>query len=463
MGRIILAVGLVLLAVLILMGGVPSALGQEQAGFDQEDEITGQKDKYGSDLEQVLGGFDDQAGQEITLPDEFKKPDWLDLSLNFSLVGAVNLTGTDPLPGQPDREGLSQLKNEVDLGADLRLSPMWKAKFTGTAFYDLVFIIRDRDRFTDEVLDHYEKEVELGETYIQGSLLSNLDIKFGRQIIVWGKSDNIRVTDVLNPMDNCRPGLTDIENLRLPVTMTRLDYYLGPWNMSGIIIHEIRFNKDPITGSDFFTPPLPLPPEEKPSSNLDNQEYALALNGIFSGWDLSLYGAYFFDDQDHQEQTATGLKRRHSRLSMAGVGLDSLWGNWLFKIETAYLYGLEFLSLPGEKKSRLDMLLGVEYSGFSNTPISLEVVCRHLFDFGFCLKCSPEDAQENDFQTVFRISRSLLHDRLHLNFVGGTLDLPEYSGAASRLDFKYDLTDSVSLTTGLLCYQLVFFKLAYTF
>ena len=36
--------------------------------------------------------------------------------------------------------------------------------------------------------------------------------------------DNLRVTDVLNPMDLRVPGLTDIDDLRLPVTMIKLDY-----------------------------------------------------------------------------------------------------------------------------------------------------------------------------------------------------------------------------------------------
>ena len=82
------------------------------------------------------------------------------------------------------------------------------------------------------MLDAYEQESELREVYLQGALASALDIKVGRQIVVWGKSDNIRITDVLNPIDNREPGLVDIEDVRLPLTMSRLDFYFGDWGLS---------------------------------------------------------------------------------------------------------------------------------------------------------------------------------------------------------------------------------------
>ena len=124
-------------------------------------------------------------------------------------------------------------------------------------------------------------------TYIQGSLTKSLDVKIGRQIVVWGKSDNIRVTDVLNPLDIREPGLTDIEDLRLPVTMSRLDYYIGDWSLTGIAIHEIRFNKRPEYGSDFYPGSQPPPHEDKPDHCGNNTEYAVAINTAFSNRQVS--------------------------------------------------------------------------------------------------------------------------------------------------------------------------------
>jgi len=72
----------------------------------------------------------------------------------------------------------------------------------------------------------------------------------------------VRVTDILNPLDNRLPGMVDIKNLRLPVAMTKLDYYTGLWNLSGIMIHEARFDKTPVFNSDFYPGAGPLPSEK---------------------------------------------------------------------------------------------------------------------------------------------------------------------------------------------------------
>ena len=69
----------------------------------------------------------------------------------------------------------------------------------------------------------------------------------------WGRSDTLRVLDVLNPVDNREPGLLDLVDLRLPVGMAKLSYYPHPgWSVTGIAIPEIRFSLDPPFGSDFF-------------------------------------------------------------------------------------------------------------------------------------------------------------------------------------------------------------------
>ena len=73
------------------------------------------------------------------------------------------------------------------------------------------------------------------------AITNNFDLKAGRQIVVWGRMDNIRVNDVLNPLDLRIPGLTDIEDLRLPVFMTRVDYYLANIALTGYLIHERRY------------------------------------------------------------------------------------------------------------------------------------------------------------------------------------------------------------------------------
>lgn len=410
----------------------------------------------GNDLDDVLKGFeeDGRPAEEAAKKEEEKKPPFWELSGSVSLGASVSFAHEAPKPGETDHRGLTRLRPDLHLELDVTFSEEWKALISGRAFYDLAYEINGRDEYTEEVLDHYEKEAEFGEVYLQGPLTASLDLKVGRQIVVWGKSDNIRVVDILNPLDNREPGLVDIEDLRLPVTMTRLDYYLGPWNLSGIAVHEIRFNKNPVFGSEFFPFNAPLPEEREPANTLGNTEYGLALNGIFRGWDLSIYAVRFFDDQSHVERvSAVQLERRHSRLNMVGIAANVALGNWLLKSEAAYFDGLEFFALPGEKKSRFDVLGGVEYSGFKDTVISLELVNRHIKDFHPILKDPPDSVQENAFQSVLRYSGDFLHDRLHLVMFASVFGVTGEDGALQRVSAEYDVTDAFSLKMGVVTYQ----------
>ena len=82
---------------------------------------------------------------------------------------------------------------------------------------------KGRSNYTQDVRDDYIWEVDFREVWLQGSVSRSVDAKLGRQIVNWGRSDTVRVLDVLNPLDNREPGLVDIEDLRRPVMMVRVD------------------------------------------------------------------------------------------------------------------------------------------------------------------------------------------------------------------------------------------------
>jgi hypothetical protein len=211
-------------------------------GFDDPDAETGE------DTDELLEGFDDETpSTESSITEQKDSPFAIDGYTKFGVT--YNYEHDAPETGETDWRGFSRLRAELTLELKTTISDNWQAQISGKGFYDFLYGLRGHDEFTDEVVANYESELELGETYVIGSLLPSLDIKVGRQIVVWGKSDTIRITDVLNPLNFREPGLTDIEDLRLPVTMTRFDYYFNQWSITGIGVHEIRFNKTPVPGS----------------------------------------------------------------------------------------------------------------------------------------------------------------------------------------------------------------------
>jgi len=429
-------------------------------------------------MQEVLEGFDDEPkdGEKITTEDDILKgfdddtkatglkqkkgeikPSIFSLNGDIELGASYNFAHHKPEGNETDWRGLSRLRTELNLELNAKFFSSWQARISGKGAYDFAYAIQGRDEFTDDVLDNYEKELEFGEIYIQGSLVKSLDIKLGRQIVVWGKSDNIRVTDVLNPLDMREPGLTDIEDVRLPVAMSKLDYYVGDWSLTGIAIHEIRFNKSPEYGNDFYPGSQPPPHDDKPDHGGKNTEYAAAINGIFSGWDISFYWADYYNDMPHMEMVSAGpppqTELKHARLKMIGAALNTAMGNWLLKTEAAYIDGFEFFNAPDKEYSRTDLLAGIEYSGFKDTTVSIEAVNRHINDFDDVIKLPPDEAQEDEFQWVFRLTRKFLNDTLTLILLASTYNGTGQDGAFQRFSAEYDVTDSIEIAGGVVLYQ----------
>jgi hypothetical protein len=420
-----------------------------------------QKDETADDLseDEVLEGFEEEskAAQPVGAAKQYL-PSFLNLDGYFKISSVYNLHSHKAEGTDTQWQGLSRLRSELKLELDAKLPASWLARVSAHGFYDLAYRINGRNDYTDDVLDQYEKEIELEEAWLTGSLTENLDVKAGRQIVVWGRSDNIRITDVLNPLDLREPGMTDIEKLRLPVTMTKLDYYFAELSLSGIAIHEMRFNKNPKFGSDFFPASGPLPGRKSNKGlTIDDTQFAASLNGIFRGWDAALYGAYIFDDFAHFRVDANGLfprlVRKHARIKMAGAAGNIAWGNWLFKAEAAYFDDLKFTNTPGDEYSRLDGLIGFEYAGFTNTTIAIDVANQHILDFDNQLKKSPDFQKENLFQSAIRLTKTFLNETLTLTVLANTFGVSGDDGAVQRFTAEYDYTDSIQITAGAVFYH----------
>jgi hypothetical protein len=400
------------------------------------------------DIDEILSGFeaDDGAGESVD-----------DILSGFDEAGTNPAVEAEPVETQPaprwDRSGLSQLRFQVRPELHWRPAPGWAARISGSLFYDASYQLAGRSQFPDRLLRHQETEAEFRDTYLRGQLGPRVDIKLGRQILAWGKSDNLRVVDVLNPLDLREPGRTDIEDLRLPVTMLRTDYYLSNWSLTLAAIPEIRFDKLPVYGSEYYPGNNPAPPEQVPGDGGSNTEYAMALQGVMSGWDLSLHLARIFDDEAYLVLEEDSAERRHSRLDMAGVAGNVALGNWLIKAELARLDGKRYAAAPGEKFSRSDALLGLEYRGFDNTSLSLERVLRHIHDYDSRLEAGPAGHDRNTWQSALRFSGDYWRDRLQLVALvtrwGYSLD----EGGYTRLQGGYELRQALVGTVGVVLYH----------
>ena len=445
--------------------------GFEKSPSDHEesvDDLLGDFEEPEASTNELLGGFEEpvetpdvvddlldgfeESSSIITESDRLSLPTGLAGSTGINIAYAY--AQSDPNPDKPDYRGLRKLRLYLQLDYQYDLTPSIRFFVDGKAFRDLAYQFLDREEYSEEYLKAYEQETELRETFLSTSLGPNIDVKFGRQIKVWGKADLLSVVDVLNPTDNREPGLIDIDDSRLPVTMTQIDYYTGAWNLNLVLIHEIRFGKSPEFGSEFYFVDVESSPEEIPTET----EYGAALNGHFTGWDLSFYAASVYNDQgraDGSFQPSLGVfpdRVIHDRLQLLGTAFSTVTGSWIVRGEIADVQGLRFTNFS-KTFSRQDHVFGVEYSGISDGALSFELAWEWIREFETTLEEAPNEQEQSTVTTAIRFQQDFLNQTLSFNVIAFQFGEFGSSGSSQRIGLDYDWADGLNVGGGILLYH----------
>ena len=409
-------------------------------------------DEGGSDVFDE-GGSGDEASEGSS--DEEEEESWLkDFSGKITQQMALSYSDTKA------QDIYSSLRSTLFINYAHKFENGYGVKLTGRAFYDGKYDSLN-GIYTQDQIDELRTEVDIFEAYVEGSLIDGLDFKIGRQIEVWGRSDTIRVNDILNPVDNRRPGLLDVEDLRLPRTMAKFDYFIGDWRISPIFVIEDRFTKIPpynSTYSPFNYLGKPLPDDKE----YDNFGYALSIGLEGSGWDLGLYAAHVRDDfpyvsfitnteklQDIKNPVSLGGIEHH-QMDMVGAAFNIVFGSWLFKSETAY-FNTGVLST---EFSRFDLLFGLEFTGFSDVIISYDISGRNFFGFDSFVEPVADliGLKDTGVEHAFRISRDWVNATIHTSYLVFLYGVGFDEGGFQRIAIKYDLADGISANLSLIDY-----------
>lgn len=346
--------------------------------------------------------------------------------------------------GDDPHNKITSLKSSLLLDYEYKFENGWKLKSNIQAYYDAIYDLK-RTHYSNHEINEFQHEVELFDAYLEGEIVNDLDIKLGRQVVVWGRSDTIRITDILNPLDNRRPGMVDIENLRLPIGMMKFDYFVDDWRMTPIIILEQRFSKNPPFGSPFYPAPYLLPS----SKNYNDSTYALSIGGEFSNWDIDFYTAKIYNDSGYIP-LKENANIQHDKVFMFGMAQNFLSGSWLFKTEISHLNGLKYTSTQEKEFTRTDLLIGTEYNGLANTMISYDFSLRHFNNYDNKLLDELNPLENNTYQQAFRINSNFLNDTLHLNYLVSLFGSKLNKGGYQRIWAEYDITGNTNVNVGIL-------------
>ena len=89
--------------------------------------------------------------------------------------------------GDAPHKNINSLKTSLLLDYEHKFENGFKFKSNVKAYYDAIYSLRGREKYSKDELNELESEVELFDAYVEGSLSDNLDIKLGRQVVVWGR------------------------------------------------------------------------------------------------------------------------------------------------------------------------------------------------------------------------------------------------------------------------------------
>lgn len=428
---------------LLSVGFILIALGAEEvdlSGFEDEpstQQIASEQTSPQEDA--LLEGFDDEPIEGTT----DKTPPLVE-----GLTGKVTQQIAYAPHGDSPHQDITSIKSSLLLDYEYKFDNGIHLKFNAKSYWDAIYALKGRSEFSQDERNELESEIELFDGYIEGSITDRLDFKFGHQVVVWGRSDTIRVTDVLNPIDNRRPGMVDIENLRLPVTMAKFDYFIGDWRITPIAIFEQRFTKNPPFASAFYPVETPAPNHE----TYHDFNYALSIGGEFTGWDINFYASRLRDDDGHIVLTSTP-KIAHERVTIVGSAINLLQGSWLFKSEFAYFDGLKYTSAPNKTFSRSDLLLGFEYAGIADTSLSYDVVGRYIDGYDRQLRNELNPLHKQNYQHAFRLTSDFMHKTVTANYLLSLFGKQLDEGGFQRAWLKYEIAQDINTNIGIVDYR----------
>jgi len=380
-------------------------------------------------------GFDDDGFDDPIV--EIETHDAMDAK--GMLYGSLDIEAHYNINNDKD---LSSLKTLVDVIGEYKLDNGNKINGNLKGYHDFIYNLSDRVEPSG-----YKNEINLNELNIEGSINPSLDFKVGRQIVVWGKSDSIRVTDILNPLDNRTPGLVDIKNLRLGRVMSKLDYYIHEFNFSAIALHENRYTKNATYGSDFKT--TVDKQSNTPSNSIDNTGIAFSLTGAFEGYDLGVYFANTYVDKAYLENN---ILQYDNKSKMLGLAYNKVIDNYLLKLETAHFDQIKYNGVT-DAKARTDVLLGVEYNGITDGSLSYEIALRKIHDYSNAINIQSNGyKEEQEYQQALRFNQTYLNQTLDLNAVVSVFGERAQDGGSARVSLDYALDDQTSASGGIINY-----------
>lgn len=118
---------------------------------------------------------------------------------------------------------ISKFKNILQISGEYQFNENWAIFVSGRYWYDAVYDWYDKYDPAQYYMGHTQRADWLRDCYID-YISDRLDIRLGKQQVVWGQADGIPILDRVNPFDLTEFWLQDFRDLRIPLWMINIKY-----------------------------------------------------------------------------------------------------------------------------------------------------------------------------------------------------------------------------------------------
>jgi hypothetical protein len=234
--------------------------------------------------------------------------------------------------------------------------------------------------------------------------LGRAALSAGKQQVVWGKADGLKVLDVVNPQSFREFILEEFSDSRIPLWSTKLEVPIDPVVVDVVWTLDQTYHEFPESGSVFaFTSPrfVPTPPAgvpvavgsvKRPRRVIADSDAGLRVSTLWEGWDLALSYFYHYDDSPvfTQRLSTVGgtptviVTPEHRRTHLVGGTFSNAFGNLTVRGEAGLFLGRSFSTTnPRRSVARsdeLDYVIGLDWYGINETLVSFQLFQSYVFD-----------------------------------------------------------------------------------
>jgi Protein of unknown function (DUF1302) len=310
-----------------------------------------------------------------------------------------------------------------------------------------------------------QNQSELRELYID-TRIGNTRFLIGKQQIVWGKSDGLKVLDVINPQEFREFILDEFDQSRIPLWSINAETQLNDIAVQFIWIPDQTYHEFS-DGIYAFTSPTIIPQlpagaqlitssTTQPDNKLPDADWGVRLSTFWHGWDLTLNYLYHYEDTPVLFRTlnTTGsglqifLNPEYRRSHLFGGTFSNSFGDLTLRGELGYstdqyISTIDPTDFDGVvKTNELSYVLGFDWFGITDTFLSFQLFQTYLD------KNNPGMIQ-ND--TTTRATLLLRNDYMNETLTAEILWLHDFDidDGLVRPKLVYQVNDQINVSTGL--------------